>query len=66
MHKAGINASDFFVNSLQARQELLDAEVTQGGDAVRLALKSRQMQGHGGGGLEVVGQAACEAGPGLG
>ena len=51
VHIAGLDAGNALMDSLQARQQLLNAEIAQGIDAVRLALEGRQVQGHGGGGL---------------
>ena len=53
MDKAGTDARNLVVNGLQSGQQLLDAKVAQGVDAVGVALKSRQVQGHGRGGLLV-------------
>ncbi len=61
--KTGLDAADLVVNGLQAGKELLDAKIAQGIDARRHALKSRQVQGHGSGGLDVVaGSGSCPAG----
>ncbi|MCY1166549.1 hypothetical protein D9M73_64900 [compost metagenome] len=54
VHKTCMDAHNFLVDGLQAREELLDAEIAQGIDALGHALKSRQVQGHGSGGLVVV------------
>jgi len=51
MHEPGADADDLVVDGLQAGQKLLDAKIAQGTDAVGVALKSRQVQGHGSGGL---------------
>ncbi len=51
MYKTGLDAADLVVNGLQAGKQLLDAKIAQGIDARRHALKSRQVQGHGSGGL---------------
>ena len=61
MHKPGTDGSNFVVNGLQAGKQLLGAEVAQGIDPAGFALESRQMQGHGGGGLVVVGVGVCLA-----
>src|SRR5450759_1780257 len=53
MYKTGADAHDLVVNALQAGQKLLNAEIAQGADPVGFALKSRQVQGHGSGGLEM-------------
>ena len=47
VYKAGADAADLVVDGLQAGQELLDAKIAQGADAVGFALKSGQVQGHG-------------------
>ena len=65
MHKAGADASYFVVDGLQAGKQLLGAEVAKGVDPAGFALESRQMQGHGGECLVVVG-VGWWPGPGLG
>ncbi len=59
MHIPGADAGDLVVDGLQPGKQLLGAEVAQGIDPAGFALESRQMQGHGGGGLVVVGVGVC-------
>ena len=65
MHEPGADTGDFVVDGLQAGKQLLGAEVAQGIDPAGFALESRQMQGHGGECLVVVG-VGWWPGPGLG